>query len=117
MSYFKCRVIDLLLEIRERLNMTVDQPTFDAALATFVTAYGTLSSDLTTIKTNAATMDAALIKFIADYNAKNGVDLTSELASITAMSGQVASDTADAVADANDLASNLGNITTADPNA
>src|ERR1700679_2347889 len=90
---------EILHKIEERLKMTVDQPTFDAALATLVTNYNALEADLTEIATDVASINTSLTQFITDYNAKTGVDLTSELASITALTNEVAADTTNAVSD------------------
>ena len=97
--------------------MTVTKAQFDAALATFVTNYGTLSEDLATVGTNVAAMNAALTQFIADYNANPGSDFTNELATLSTIGTQLATDTASVVADSSSLSTDLANIATADPSA
>jgi hypothetical protein len=57
------KIVKLLIQIQEDINkMSVNQSQFDTALASLITA---------------------LNQFIADYNVKAGVDLTTELGSVT----------------------------------
>jgi hypothetical protein len=122
---------EVLHRIEERLKMTVDQPTFDAALATLVSddaareqVLQSLVTNVQTIATDVTAIDTALQKFIADYNNKTGVDLTNELASVTNLTNEAVSDAtalSDAVTEATSsegtLATDESDITTADPNA
>ena|ERR1700723_1901076 len=102
--------------IKELNQMAVDQPQFDAALATLVTNYGNMETTLNSVVTAVAAIGTALNQFIIDYNNKTGVDLTNELASVTALTNSVATDSANASADLTALNSDLANIQAADPN-
>jgi hypothetical protein len=122
---------EILHRIEERLKMTVDQPTFDAALATLVSddaareqVLQSLVTNVATIASDVAAIDSALQTFITDYNNKNGVDLTNELASVTSLTGEAVSDTTALQAAVTSATSSEGTLTTddsdivaADPNA
>jgi hypothetical protein len=120
-----------LLEIERLIKMTVDQPTFDAALATLVSddaareqVLQSLVTNVATIATDVTAIDTALTKFIADYNAKSGVDLTNELASVTDLTSEAVTDAtalsnavSEATAAEGTLTADASNVTSADPNA
>ncbi len=111
--------------------MAVNQTQFDTALATLVSddaareaVLQSLVTNVGSVATDVAAIDSALTKFIADYNTKNGVDLTNELASVTQLSSVAVADTAalntavgQATASGGTLTTDSANVVAADPNA
>jgi|SRR5580692_3673282 hypothetical protein len=111
-------ILKQLIELTEVIHkMTVSQAQFDTALGILVTNVQTLETNLATLATNVTAIGTALTQFIADYNAKTGVDLTNELASVTSLTNSTATDATNAAADAASLSTDASSITTADPAA
>jgi pyruvate/oxaloacetate carboxyltransferase len=112
-------------------QMAVNQSTFDTALAALVTVAQNVDAGVQGIATSASNLatvagniQTALTQFITDYNAKTGVDLTNELASVTAMTNTLTNDAtsvASAATSVGGSASSLqtaaADIVAADPNA
>jgi hypothetical protein len=107
-----------LFEILEVLKkMAVSQSQFDAELATLVTNVATLETNLANVATNVTAIGTALTQFITDYNNKSGVDLTNELASVTALVNSTTTDATNAATQASSLSTDAANVAAADPNA